>query len=254
MIPDKNNQTAHGILAILVTLCLLMLLLRFWPVLFLLMLGLFGYGLWALLHRQKQPAVQRQTASDAPRPQPAPVSEQELITLAFGLLQCRITEQINAVYPHAKWVWAGPGARERFAAGGPLTILLNGAGGYQKASVQVSDLRFYGLFYLPQNGVPVSDPVPLGQSEEESSPPPVDYGLLAFEWVEANLQRMYVLNNEAAANGRTEFRIPAEELPHGDSWPAVCAELMRNGFSEAEPAADGIHIQINHQREENESK
>ncbi len=128
MAPDQKNQTEHGVLALLAGLNLLALLLRLWPVLFLLMAALFGFGLWSLIHRRKQAEMPLQ-ASAVPPPQSAPISERELLAMAFGLLQRRITEQIAAVYPHAKWVWDEPGARERFAAGGPLTILLNDAGG-----------------------------------------------------------------------------------------------------------------------------
>jgi hypothetical protein len=72
----------------------------------------------------------------------------------------------------------------------------------------------------------------------------VDYGLLSFEWVEANMQHLNELSNETVAVGLDEFCISAEELPHGDSWPTVCAELVRNGFEAAEPMADGIHVKI----------
>ena len=63
-------------------------------------------------------------------------------------------------------------------------------------------------------------------------------------WVEANMQHLNELSNEAVAVGQCEFCISAEELPHGDSWTTVCAELVRNGFERAEPMADGIHVKI----------
>lgn len=251
MTPDKKNQVSHSILTLLVALSLLALLLRLWPVLLLLMLGLFGYGLWALIHALRQPAAVRPPAQEAPPVQPMPMSEQELLAAAFGLFQRRITEHVSAVYPHAKWVWSEPGARERFAAGGPLTILLNGAGGYQKAVVQVNGLQFSCLRYLPRNGGTEPEPDP-AQPPEENDPPQVDYGLLAFEWVEANVQRLYAQNNEAISAGRVAFRIPAEELPHGGCWPPICAELARYGFAGAEPVANGIHVQIKPQGEENQ--
>ena len=250
MTPEKENQTAHGILALLTVLNLLVLILRLWPLLIPLMLGLLAYGLWAMIHKVQQPETPTHSTPDAQQPRQTPVSEQELITLAFGLLQHRITEQIVAVYPHAKWVWGQPGARERFAAGETLTILLNDAGGYQKATVQVSDLQFYGLFYLPQGSVPTPDPETPPPPTEEIEPEEVDYGLLAFEWVEANMQRLSELNAEAITEGKNSFKIPAEELPHGDSWVSVCRELVRNGFTGAEPVANGIQIQTKPQEGE----
>lgn len=250
---EKKNQTARGILAVLAGLSLLALLLRFWPLLVPLILGLFIYGLWALIQAVNQPAPVQPQPVDALTTRPMRVSEQELTTLAFGLLQRRITEQVATVHPHAKWTWAGPGARERFAAGGPLIILLSGAGGYRRASVEVSDLKFYKLCFLPKNGVPISAEELSRHPEEPAQSEEVDYGLLAFEWTEANIQRLYAQNNEAIVNGQTESHISDEELPHGDSWPSICDELKRNGFADAWPVANGIQIKIKTQ-EENEQK
>lgn len=141
-----------------------------------------------------------------------------------------------------------PDAFNQFSAGNALVILLNGAGGYRKATVQIKNLQFVGLVY---HTAPSSDSQ--GESPQSNSPKQeapseesgtVDYGLLSFEWVEANMQHLNALSNEAIANGQDGFCIPAEELPHGDSWPALCAELVRNGFVSAEPKADGIHTKI----------
>lgn len=92
------------------------------------------------------------------------------------------------------------------------------------------------------------------QPEQPAQPEGVDYGLLAFEWTEANLQRLCTQKSEAISNGWTEFHVSAEELPHGDSWPSICAELIRNGFADAQPVADGIQISIKAQGEEQEQK
>ena len=110
----------------------------------------------------------------------------------------------------------------------------------------VKDLQFVGLVYTSVSG---SSAGHSGDQTAEPEEPPaeqkeVDYGLLSFEWVEANMQRLNALNNEAVAAGQDGFRISAEELPHGDSWPTLCAELVRNGFMAAEPMADGIHVKI----------
>lgn len=135
MIPEKKNQAAHGALALLVLLAVLALTLRVWIMLIPLMLGLFVYGMWALVHTPEQAADAQQETTDGQTAQrPEQVSEQELTTLAFGLLQRRITEQVSAIHPQARWTWAAPGARERFASGGPLLILLNGAGGLPKGN------------------------------------------------------------------------------------------------------------------------
>ena len=54
---------------------------------------------------------------------------------------------------------------------------------------------------------------------------------------------------ESASQGRPAVRSAAEELPHGDSWPEICAELVRNGFSAASVLADGIEVQITKETE-----
>lgn len=245
MTPEKKKQLGHDLMAMILMLALLVAITRLWPVLLLMILGLFGYALWMLVQNGKQPVVFTPPPLQA---LPAPVTEQEVITVAFGLLQRRVTQQVTAIYPQARWVWSEPGARERFAAGGPLLILLNSAGGYQKALVQVSDLQLYSLTYLQNtaegNGQPDPETEPQPEEETPESPEPVDYGLLAFEWVEANLQRLNVQGNEAIAQSQAGFRIPSEELPHGDSWQTVCEELVRAGFSAAEALADGIQVQI----------
>ena len=184
-------------------------------------------------------------SAEPSQPQPArplvPAAEQDLIAAAFGLLQRRITEAVAAVYPGARWIWERPGARERFAAGETLVIQLNRAGGYQSAVVQVCNLQFYGLSYLPAAADPEAEEDTEEQPEEDG-PESIDYGLLAFEWAEANLQRLNGLAEDAREQSQIGFRIPAEELPHGDSWPALCKVLMRSGFDHAEPVADGILI------------
>ena len=197
-----------------------------------------------LFHLEKQP--------EPPSPLllglPAPVSEETVLADAFSLLQRRITEQIVARYPDAKWIWAAADARERFEKGGELIILLNRAGGYRMARVLVNHLQFCGLDYTAAEQTPPPVPEAELESEEDDAPKPrqetVDYGLLAFEWVDANLQNLNAQCNEVIAQGKDTFRIFASQLPHGDSWPLICKELLRNGFASAEPLADGIQVQI----------
>lgn len=243
MTPDKKKHLLNDIFTVIMLLAVLLMIIRLWPLLLLLLIGLIGYALWVLVHVARQPVK----AEPVPLPMlPAPVTEQVLLATAFGLLQRKITEQVVMRYPGARWVWSMSNAFDQFAAGQPLPILLNGAGGYQRATVWVKDLQFVGLVYATapsdsseQSGCKAPEPEePAAESEA------VDYGLLSFEWVEANMQHLNALSNEAVAEGRDGFRIPVEELPHGDSWPTLCAELVRNGFAAAEPMADGVHVKI----------
>ena len=243
MTPDKKKHLLNDIVVVIMLLAALLTIVRLWPLLLLLLIGLIAYALWVLFH------VARQPVKTEPVPLlmlPAPVTEQSILAAAFGLLQRKITEQVAMRYPDARWVWGASNTFDQFAAGQPLTILLNSAGGYQKATVWVKDLQFAGLVYTSVSGSRAGHS---GDQTAEPEEPPaeqkeVDYGLLSFEWVEANMQRLNALNNEAVAAGQDGFRISAEELPHGDSWPTLCAELVRNGFAAAEPMADGIHVKI----------
>ncbi len=242
MKPNKNKHLLNDIFMVIMLFAALLTIIRLWPLLLLLLTGLIAYALWLLFHVSRQPSE----SEPIPLPMlPAPVTEQSMLTAAFGLLQRRISEEVNAKHPNARWVWSMPDAFNRFAAGQDLIILLNGTGGYRKATVQIKDLQFVGLLY---HIIPTSDPQGEQPQNGPSDPPvesdSVDYGLLSFEWVEANMQRLNALSNETVAAGQDEFRIPAEDLPHGDSWPMLCAELIRNGFAAAEPMADGIYIKI----------
>ncbi len=242
MNPEKKKQVASDIMTLIAMLAVLVATVRLWPILLLLIIAVIGYALWALVHARKQPV----RVEPIPLPMlPAPVTEQSVLNGAFGLLQRRISEAVATRYPDARWVWSVSDAFSQFTAGQPLTILLNDAGGYQKATVQVRELQFVGLTYGDSpDASPQQDSQPVQSEEAQREPEAIDYGLLAFEWVEANQQKLNAQSNEAVAEGKAEFCIPAEELPHGDGWPAVCTELTRCGFAAAVPVAGGIQVKI----------
>lgn len=249
---ERKHVFLHEFLVILLVIVLAKCGTKIWPVSLALLLAALVHGirklfLWGKRRHHAAPAADQPPTPPEPVPQPAPVMERDLVSIAFGLLQRRITEQITAAYPGVRWVWECPGARERFAAGEALTIQLNRAGGYRTAVVLVQHLQFRGLVYLPAKPEPEPEEPP---EEEKPKPAPVDYGLLAFEWVEANLQRLNRLASDEKARLHIGFRIPAEELPHGDSWPAVCKALLQNGFDAAEPVADGILVRFKKNEEE----
>lgn len=224
---------------------------KIWPVSLALLLMLPVHGIRVLLRRKKRRHITSPEQPPAP-PEPAPATEQDLLATAFGLLQRRITEQLAAAWPGARWVWDRPGARERFAAGEPLTIQLNRAGGYQSAAVEVCNLQFCGLTYLCAAAAPEAEE-DTEEPTEKDGPESIDYGLLAFEWGEANLQHLNSMANDARTHDRIGFHIPAEKLPHGDSWNEICRVLLQNGFDDAEPVADGILIRFKTKEKETET-
>lgn len=242
MTPEKKREQLRDLVTTILVMGALIFLLRLWPILLLLLLLLIGYAVWALVHVQRQ-SIQSET--DMPLLLPPPATEQSILADAFGLLQRRITEQVVMKYPEARWVWGVSNAFDQFVSGLPLIILLNGAGGYQKAHVQVKNLQFVGLnFGSPTDSANTPQEETDPEDHEEMCSDEVEYGLIAFEWVEANLHRLNIMGNEAVAGGKHMFHIPAEELPHGDGWPDICTELVRTGFAAAEAVADGIRVTI----------
>lgn len=247
MVPrKKNGQRLVTALASLAA-ALVVILLGLWPLALLATPGILIYCLCRLIALEKRPASAVPAASPVPPASPAPASEQSALTVAFGVLQKRVTEAVHTSYPAARWTWLQGNARELFSRGEPLRIMLNGAGGFRCAEVRVQNLQFSGLIYQTLSQ-PAGSPV---EPKGGEKPPEedMDYGLLAFEWVAANLQQLNAQCSESASQGRPAFRIAAEELPHGDSWPEICAELVRNGFSAASVLADGIEVQITKETE-----
>lgn len=241
---ETKKQYRRDILTIIALLSAVVLITRLWPILLLMIIGLFAYALWMLFRVERKPEpVEPPVLLSLP----APATEETILSNAFGLLQRRITEQVVAVHPDARWVWDVTDAKGRFAAGEPLFILLNRAGGYRKAVVRVNNLQFLGLALVVTEQQKAAQQESTAETQKEqpsTEPESVDYGLLAFEWVEANLQELNGHCNEVIGRGEESFRILAADLPHADSWHDICKELLRNGFTSAEPLADGIEVQI----------
>jgi len=261
---ERKARIAHEVIIILSVLALLMLVLRLWPVLLLVMLAIIACALRMVFLRLRTVEVIA-PADLIPEP-PPPDTEMSIVRKAFGLLQIRISENINQTYPAARWVWGVPNVIENFKNNLPLIILLNSAGGYQKAQVQVSNLMFKGLHYITAGVQPDGSDAHSEHDDSESDPSedadadddgadtdednipsdeaPINYGCLAFEWVDASMVSLNTRYNEAIAQGQSEILIPSDDLPHPDSWPDVCDELKRSGFSVADFCEDGIRVNI----------
>lgn len=249
---DKNfkGRIAFEVIIILGALVLFCLIVRLWPLVFLVIPGILIAAIRLLSLSSKKNAEIPPQSADMPIPK-RPENEQDVVRIAFGVLQLRVTEAVISRYPDARWVWGVPNSIDRFANNLPLTILLNKSGGYGRAEVQTNCLRFAGLVF-PSLESPKPD-VPPREADNEGDPDSeymtggnqaVDYALIAFQWVEANLLTINSRCNEAIAEKRTTILIPACELPHQDSWPGVCSELMRNEFIDAEVQPDGISVEL----------
>jgi hypothetical protein len=248
----KKDQIAFDALITILALAVLTFITRLWPLLLLIILGIFIAAL-RLLFRALRNRKAPQPAEPVYNPEPPrrPSSERDVDALAFGVLVRRVTEQVVERYPDARWVWSESNAMDRFGQGLPLTIMLNRAGGFRKATILTQHLRFMSLCFETVNpDAPDEPPLePDKENDPDSDGTPgsensVDYSLIAFEWVEARLLELNNRCNDAIAEGMTTLLIPACDLPHPDSWPEVCAELTRNGFDGAYVREDGVEVTL----------
>jgi hypothetical protein len=279
---NKSNGNKRVIPIIFIVIAILAMLpviisliIAFFPVFLVLLFGFLIFMLIKLLRKSKKAEVitpqeeQPQTVSTS---QVEAETEESIMKKAFGLLQKRITEQLGMQYPGAKWNWVASNAFDRFKNNESLIIILSSAGGFNKAQVSVHNLVFKGIYYgnaAPQTALPANPVVKnkiniSGTSENEiddtedieefdesdalgvviMEDAPVNYGRLAFEWCDANISDINAKYNETMAQNQTEMLIPAEDLPHPDSWPDICDELKRNGFSVADFCNNGIKVNI----------
>jgi hypothetical protein len=243
-----KERITFEVLMILIVLVLLCLITRIWPLVFLVVPGILIAALRLLFLSAKKKTDVPIPAAAPPEP-PRAHMEQDVIRIAFGILQCRVAEQVASHYPAARWVWEVPNAMDCFARDMPLTILLSRAGGFAKAAVQVHNLRLCGLVYETAETDKPDEPPPDADTDGDGEDAPetdgaVDYALIAFQWAEANLLALNGRCNESIANGETILLIQSHDLPHPDSWPEICAELTRNGFAGAEVEENGILVTI----------
>jgi hypothetical protein len=239
-----KERIALEVIIILGILAVFCLILRMWPLVFLVIPGILIAALRMLFvsARKKQ---EEPVPVPVPPEQPCAETEQDVVRIAFGILQRRITEHVVARYPAARWVWETPNPMERFSSGQKLSIMLNNAGGFAKAEVKVNGLWFCGLSYV--SAVPEQPPEPPAELDADGdtgleNDEAVDYALIAFQWVEANLLNLNDACNNAIAEGQTTMPIPMGDLPHPDSWGEICDELTRNGFAGAAVQEGGISV------------
>ena len=220
---DKNHQRhlAYEALVILGQLALLTYITRLWPILLLIILGIFIATLRLLfLSSKKVEPVKPLPVLPPPTRLP---SEMDMQSMAYCIIQRRITQILQDKYPDARWIWENPRAKEDILAENPVYVLLSKAGGYRRGHVIIRQLQVFDVVFeeeKPETETPAPDPTPTPgpvppapPSEEEDEPMPENFGLIAFNWVEAHVMELNDRCNEAIAEGLSEYLIPAEELP-----------------------------------------
>lgn len=143
---DRKRQIAYEVLMILGSLALLTFICRLWPILLLIILGIFVAAIRLLfLSGNRVDPVEPQPLLPAPISAP---TESDLRKLAHSLITNRVTTLVLNEYPNARWIWEAPNAFELIELGEEVYILLNRAGGYRKAKVIIQNLQVIGLQYV----------------------------------------------------------------------------------------------------------
>lgn len=237
---DHKQALSKELIKVLWVLLAASLLFRLWPLVPVLLLLILGQGI----------RICRLEYLKSRRPVVNPVPE------GFRIPQARekpevavqITELVHLDYPGASWVWEVPSGEKELLEHHKTVILLNGAGGYRKGTVTLSEQGALTLSFR-QASKPVadapaeSDSVPEVVSEAKEDPSmPENYGLIAFEWVDAHLMELDHLCNEAIGRGEDCVLIPGEDLPSRESWEEVCRELARNALENTRITPEGVRI------------
>lgn len=255
---EFKRRMAYEVLILLGMLALLTFICRLWPILLLIILGIFIAAIRLLFLSSKKVEVIE------PMPQlPEPVkepTERDVRELAYAVILKRITVLITDEYPEARWVWENPNAKKSIENGETVYILLNRAGGYRRAKVIITNLQVLGIKYcsaeeedtpeiqeLETEETEETENVLEGSEESElEDDRPVNYELLAYEWTEAHIVDLNARCNEAIAEKKQSLMLTAEELPVKESWPDICNELIRAGLEQVTCQDAGIQINLTH--------
>ena len=253
---EFKRHMAYEVLVLLGMMALLLFITRLWPVLLLVILGIFIAAL-RLLFLSCETVEPLQPVLELPEPKEPPVpQERDVQQMGYWVIQNRITQILLSRHPNARWVWENPRAREDILRGNRVFILLNRAGGYRRGEVVIQNLQVVDILFEEQN---LTQPANTNAAKENQSgeslnktnnPPeeddeiPEDFGLMAFEWVNAHVIDLNDKVNEAIACRKPSILIPSQELPVRDSWLDICKELERNDLFGASCQENGSTIEF----------
>lgn len=239
---DQKRHMAYEVLVLLGMLALLTFICRLWPILLLIILGIFAAVIRLLFLSSRKIEV---IVPLLLLPEPVKeATEKDVQVLAYSVILRRVTELVLSEYPEARWVWEAPNAEKLIQESQEVFILLNHAGGYRRAKVVIRNLQVVGIEYNPQ----VEENAVLEQEdnapEPEEEPEVQNYELLAFEWADAHIFELNARCNEAIGENLSELILLAEELPVRESWADICRELIRAGLTDVQCVSEGIKINL----------
>jgi len=239
---NNPQGLAQDALIILGFLLVFTFMCRLWPFTLIILICMIVVAVRKAFLRRKKEEVEEQKTEVR---EEKPVTQQDVYDMAYGVILERITMLVHADYPDAKWVWEHSNAKEKIQEGEEVFICLNQAGGYQKAKVHIKNLKIECVEYIkkPMQEQPIQ-PVERRVDKNVSEELPVNYGLMAFDWVEAHIDELNARCNDAIGQGKEELILTAEELPVQESWANICEELKRVDLTAVEVIPEGIRITL----------
>ena len=251
---EHKRHMAYEALVLLGLLALLTYITRLWPILLLIILGIF-IAILRLLFLSSKKVEPLEPVLALPEPTaPSEPREQDFQAMAMVLIQRRISQILEAKYPDVRWIWESPRAKEDIMVGNKVYVILNRAGGYRRGLVLIRNLHVFDVIFenpdqnpdpVPQPPVPPKpNPNPEPEGDDEDEEIPEDFGLIAFQWVEANIVALNEKCNEAIGQGASFYLIPQGDLPVSESWMDICKELEYNDLPGAFCCEDGIKIEF----------
>ena len=251
---EHKRHMAYEALVLLGLLALLTYITRLWPILLLIILGIF-IAILRLLFLSSKKVEPLEPLLVLPEPTaPSEPREQDFQAMAMVLIQRRISQILEAKYPDVRWIWESPRAKEDIMVGNKVYVILNRAGGYRRGLVLIRNLHVFDVIFenpdqnpdpVPQPPVPPKpNPNPEPEGDDEDEEIPEDFGLIAFQWVEANIVALNEKCNEAIGQGASFYLIPHVDLPVSESWMDICKELEYNDLPGAFCCEDGIKIEF----------
>lgn len=250
---ELKRRFTGGALTMFMYLALLLFITRLWPLFLAAILGIFI----ALIRLMFLSSGKVETVASVPirETKEKEPTTTDLREMAFLLTEKRITELLMASYPDIRWVWENAEPKKDIMGGHPVYVVANRAGGYRRMQVVIRNLQVCDVVpvselsgeELPQGDDGHTDDAGEEKQMETVEPindVPVNYGLFAFEWVEAHVEELNKRCNESLGQGRHLFLISKDELPERESWKEICLELERNGLEVELYQDEGIQIKF----------
>ncbi|HCB95071.1 MAG TPA: hypothetical protein DEP65_05075 [Ruminococcus sp.] len=243
--PGGKGFIVREVLLLIAALALIVFMCRLWPLLLLMIIGLFVLMIVLLLRATAEPKPVEPKPIPVTTKEPARIPTQnDVFALAYSVILRRVTELVHEKYPQARWIWESPNARSLIENGDDVYILLNSAGGYNRANVTIVNLQVTDIVFGTPEKDDVTDDADADDLDDTDEELPENYELIAFEWVEAHIMNLNARCNEALGEGNDTVLITADELPAKGSWIDVCKQLQKNEIENLECVPEGIQIKL----------